>query len=63
MVAQVGHAKYAAPPPDYVDGDMTPAQIASVLADLRFPSRNAKRSIEIDHDVARYLIGILQRPK
>jgi hypothetical protein len=59
MVAQVG--RQTEPPLDYVSGDMTRAQICEVFASLRFPGRNSRIVLELDGDVARFLVGILQR--
>lgn len=47
-------------PRDWMDGDMRPAELAQVFADLRFPRGGGFVSVELDAEVARYISRLLR---
>jgi hypothetical protein len=50
------------PPPDYLDGDMTPRQLAQVLAAVRF-ERGQPATIEIDRHVRDFFLRLCREVK
>jgi len=57
MMPDVAHTPVGVP--DTIDGSMTIAEVAEVLANLRFNHSHRMAALEVDKDVAAYFLGLI----